>query len=267
MRAKSKKIIFLILLCNALLVSSATSELDKKIGQVAPPPKSIQTDIFYKKYVDANGLPVLSSEKVSDQALLEAAKLINQMLADRSDIRKALIDKDVGIGVMAPTEVSTDIPEHSHLRPKEYWARRARGLGGRVTTCGEENLLGLPGDPYFNENILIHEFSHCIHEQRGKDIEKNFDSKLQQLYEKAVTKGLWKDTYAGSNHSEYWAEGVQSFFDANKIILPEERQVNTREELIAYDPELANLVSEVFHKTSWLYRKPENRKQGYKGGG
>ena len=47
--------------------------------------------------------------------------------------------------------------------PKTDWDKRARGLGGKITSCGEENLLNLKGDRYRSENILIHEFSHAIH--------------------------------------------------------------------------------------------------------
>ena len=43
----------------------------------------------YKKHVDLDGFPVVSSDKVSDAALQEAAYLIEQMLAGRDDVRKA----------------------------------------------------------------------------------------------------------------------------------------------------------------------------------
>jgi hypothetical protein len=70
--------------------------------------------------------------------------------------------------VMAHDEWTTDVPEHSDLRPPEYWDRRARGLGATRSrpsvSCGEENLLAMKGDPYSTENILIHEFAHAIHE-------------------------------------------------------------------------------------------------------
>ena len=37
------------------------------------------------------------------------------------------------------------------MTDKEYWDRRARGLGGNPTTCAEENLLGYPGTRYYAE--------------------------------------------------------------------------------------------------------------------
>ena len=99
--------------------------------------------------------------------------------------------------------------------PKTNWDKRARGLGGRITSCGEENLLNLKGDRYRNENILIHEFSHAIHRYGLGSLDPKFDARLKEIYTRAMDKGLWKDTYAATNHSEYWAEGVQSYFDCN----------------------------------------------------
>jgi hypothetical protein len=40
---------------------------------------------------------------------------------------------------------------------------RARGLGGRPVSCGEENLLDFQGPPCHTENIFIREFGHALH--------------------------------------------------------------------------------------------------------
>lgn len=225
--------------------------------QVTVPPRSLRLDPFYKKYVDARGLPIVSSEKVADAALLRAGELVNKMLADRPDIRKALIDAGVRFVIIGAKEQTTDIPEYSYMKPKEFWNERSRGFGGRVVSCGEENLLCYAIDRYDDENILIHEFAHCIHLSGLRRIDKDFDKRLKQLYESALEKGLWKGTYAGSNRSEYWAEGVQSYFDSNRQNNYNHNHVNTRKELEAYDPELARLIAETFRhtdKTDWRYK-------------
>lgn len=233
---------------------------------ITAPPESFGP--FYKKYVSANGFPIVSSEKVSDCALLEAAYIINQMLSDRPDIRNALIENKVRCVVMAPTEMTTDIPEHSDLGPKQYWDNRARGLGATkkrpAVSCGEENLLNYPGDRYVGENILVHEFAHTIHERGLIYVDRDFDERLRRLYERAVERGLWKDTYAASSHKEYWAEGVQCWFDCNREKAEPDgihNHVNTREELEIYDPNLAQLIAEVFRSSEWRYRKPSEREQ------
>ncbi len=225
--------------------------------QVTSPPESLKASPFYRKYLDSGGLPILSSERVPDAALLRASELINHMLVYRSDIRKALVESGVRFVVIGAEEQVTDIPEYSRMEPKEFWNERSRGFGGRVVSCGEENLLCHPVDRYDDENILIHEFAHCMHGLGLRRIDKEFDKKLKRLYEAAVAKGLWKDTYAGSSYEEYWAEGVQSYFDANRENNYNHNPVNTREELQAYDPDLARLISETFRYTDrndWRYK-------------
>ncbi len=226
---------------------------------------SLGLDAFYKKYASARGLPVLASKKVSDYALLEAAYLINHMLEDRPRVRKALIDKKVRFVVMGATEMTTAIPEYSSMKPSKFWDRRARGLGPTrqrpAVSCGEENLLGYPGDPYRQESILVHEFAHAVH-VGIKLVDKSFDGKLKALYEKAMKKGLWKGKYAANNRSEYWAEGVQSWFDTNRLPDHDHNHVNTREELRKYDPDLAELITGEFRNSKWRYRRPVDRKYG-----
>ena len=45
-------------------------------------------------------------------------------------------------------------------------------------SCGEENLLAYPGDPYAAENILIHEFAHNIHLRGMVNVDATFDTRL-----------------------------------------------------------------------------------------
>lgn len=219
-------------------------------------------DPFYQKHIDCKGYAILSSAKVSDAALLEARYLISQMLADRDDVLKAMIKNRCRFTIMAPTEMTTDVPEQRYMKndKKTDWDKRARGLSGRITSCGEENLLNLKGDRYARENILIHEFSHCIHNQGLRSIDKTFDGKLRACYARALDKGLWKDTYAATNAGEYWAECVQSYFDCNA---PPQRgvhnDVNTREKLKKYDPDVFELIDKVFKQSKWRYVRYDKR--------
>lgn len=237
------------------------------VFRVTPPPEAVVQSLglspFYRKYVDVGGFPVLGSAKASNFALLEAAYLIDRMLRPRPDVRRALAASKARFAVMAPDEMTTDIPEHSDLRPKEYWDRRARGLGATdarpAVSCGEENLLCLPGDPYHAENILIHEFAHAIHELGLNKLDGEFDRRLQAAYEQAMGEGLWKGAYASTNRHEYWAEGVQSWFDTNRPPDHDHNHVDTREELKQYDPRLAALAAEVFGDGEWRYRRPGAR--------
>jgi hypothetical protein len=268
MKNCSVAVVFLFL---ALDIGRASDNADA--FQTDEPPKDLQQALnlspFYKKHLSANGFPILSSAKVSDQALHEAADIINHMLAGRDDVRKALIKNKVRLAVMAATEQTTDIPEHSDLKPKEYWDKRARGLGATfrrpAVSCGEENLLNLRGDRYPTENILVHEFAHTFHEMGLNSIDKTFDARLRETFDKAIKAGLWKNTYAATNHKEYWAEGVQSYFDTNRANDKLHNHVDTREKLAKYDAGLFRLIDEAFCKNPWRYVRYDKRKAGKAG--
>jgi hypothetical protein len=250
-----------------VLATPALRAADEMDWRVIPPPAELELDPFYKKYISANGYPIVASEKVSDHALREAAYLVNMMLAKRPDVREAMVKSGSRLIVMAHNEFTTDVPEHSRLRPKEYWDARARGLGGSQTdpvcSCGEENLLGFPGDPYSTESILIHEFAHNIHLRGMVNLDTTFDERLKKAYDDAMAQGLWKGKYASVNHHEYFAEGVQSWFDNNRPPDHDHNHVDTRDELIEYDPGLARLCEEVFGDTELVYTKPATRLHGH----
>ena len=209
------------------------------------------------------GLPVVASAKVNPYAVKEAAYLIRQMIGRRQDVLQALAQNNVRFAVMAYNELTTQIPEHSDLQPDFYWDRRARGLGPTptrpATSCGEENLLNYQGDPYSTENILVHEFSHAIHQMGLRTVDSSFDDRLKATFEVAVEKGLWKDTYAITNKAEYWAEGTQSWFDTNRANDDQHNHVDTRDKLKEYDPALAALLTEVFGDTDWRYTQAVTR--------
>jgi cyclophilin family peptidyl-prolyl cis-trans isomerase len=165
----------------------------------------------------------------------------------------------VRLTVMAYNEYTTDVPEHRDMKPRVFWDRRARGLGGSPVSCAEENMLCYPGDPYSTENILIHEFAHAVEGYGLRAVDPSFGKRLRTAYDAAIGRGLWKGTYAGQNRGEYWAEGVQDWFDNNRQNDSLHNHVNTRAELKEYDPELAKLCQEVFGDRAWRYRKPMER--------
>ena len=128
-----------------------------------------------------------------------------------------------------------------------------------AVSCGAENLLCYRGDPYAGENILTHEFGHAIHEMGLRKIDREFDRKLKSTYDHAMAAGLWKGTYAATNPGEYWAEGVQSWFDCNRAMDESHNGIQTREQLKAYDSDLAALLAETFRGNAWRYQRPDLR--------
>ena len=238
-------------------------------AEPGPPPadevERLELDPFYKKHLSYQGFPIVSSQKVSDYALLEAAFLVDQMIGDRQDIVDALVENKIRLAIMAPDEFTTTIPEHSTLDPPAYWDKRARGLGASrerpAVSVGAENLLGYRGDPYGAESIFVHEFAHAIHLLGLNTVDETFQSRLEKTFNRATIAGLWRGKYAGTNPSEYWAEGVQSWFDTNREDDHEHNHVDTREELKEHDPALAALVESVFGDKDWRYTKPGMRSE------
>jgi hypothetical protein len=209
------------------------------------------------------GYPIVGSSNVNDYAMLESAYIVDKLLARRPDIRRAMIDSGSRLIVMAYNEFSTDIPEYRHFKPSDYWDRRARGFGGSrtdpVCSCAEENMLCFEGDPYHEENILIHEFAHNMHLRGMVNLDPSFDARLKAVYDEAMNKGLWKGKYAARNHHEYFAEGVQSWFNNNRKPDHDHNHVDTRKELREYDPGLAAICEEVYGDTEFVYTRPQTR--------
>jgi len=256
--------------CLVLFCLTSASTAHGSDFQVQTPLKDWNKHGFYAKYVDANGYPILASSRVNDYALKEAAFLVSKMLAHRPDVRDAMVKSGSRMYILAHNEFTTDLPEFAWLKPKDFWDARARGTGGSPTdpycSCGEENLLGYPGDPYSTESILIHEFAHNIHLRGMLNVDKTFDLRVRKAYQQAMEKGLWEGKYASVNKNEYFAEGVQSWFDNNREPDHDHNHVNTRKELIEYDPALADLCREVFGETELTYAKPVTRLEGHLAG-
>ena len=246
----------------------APDNLQSVLEQIQPPDAdlierlSLDTN-FYKQHLDADGIPIVASDRVNPYALLEGRWVLQNMLSNRQDVTGAIAQTSTRLAIMAVDEFTTDIPEHSDLSPADYWDRRARGLGATNTrpavSAGEESILQLPGDPYSTESILVHELAHVIHLQGLNAIDDNFNATLESYYDQAMAEGLWEGTYAATNPREYFAEGVQSWFGTNRENDSEHNDIDTREELVSYDGRLAGLLAEVFAGNQWQYQGPLTR--------
>jgi hypothetical protein len=236
---------------------------------------------IYTQRSDAEGFPVVASAGVNPYAVREAVSIVNQMLSQRPDVRTAMIKSGARLCILAHNEFTTDLPEWAWLADvpepgftgisaRDYRDARARGMGGSETdpycSCAEENLLGFEGDPYASENILIHELAHNIHLRGMSNVDPTFDTRVKAAYDTAMNEGLWKGKYASVNHHEYFAEGVQSWFDNNRQNDHDHNHVDTRVELLEYDPRLAALCREVFGNTEFRYTKPATRLTGHLSG-
>lgn len=226
--------------------------------QISVPPAELKLDPFYKKYMNVNGIHVVSSWRVPDSCFYAAYVTIKAMTdALNKEVMDTLTAKNTRIGIMARYEGTTDIPEHAYLVNDTTlnWDVRARGLGGSrrnpFSTCAEENILAYQIDKYHAEDILIHEFAHTIHGAGVLAVDPDFNKELQTSLDAALAKGRWKNVYAATNVAEYWAEGVQNWFNVNAEVDYDDgdgkhNKINTREEMKRYDPGLYTIIARFF---------------------
>ena len=68
-----------------------------------------------------------------------------------------------------------------------------------------------------------------------------------------------KECYAHKNRSEYWAEGVQCWYNTNRTMDHDHNHIHTREQLKAYDLPLAQLCRDVLGESEWRFVSPLKR--------
>lgn len=244
------------------------------------PPPEIGAPWFYDKYVSARGIPILSSARVSDEALLAARDMATGMTAHRPDLAHWLATNGWRIAIIAEEEALLDLPENAHwekptaddprltrcerkhyderigrFSAREYWNARARATGGQYMADGAEDVLGLPSSRYYGETIFVHEFAHQLL-FAVQAVDPALYARVEAAYAAALAEGLWKDEYGSTTVQEYWAEGTQFWFESNRLQAFDGRRILNREDLAAYDPRLHALLGEVYGDTYSLASDP-----------
>lgn len=225
---------------------------DRALYRLPAPPAQLGLDPHYQKYLNADGLVIVSSLDAADEALFRTAAVIDDMLADRPDIRETLIDQGVYVVVAGRTETFADLPDFRHLVDSHLNPGTVAGLGPtasnpmlvseRLANCTDGGLSPI-------EDVIVHEMGHAVElalsHMPGWE---RFRQELASAYDADIAAGLFESTYASLNVQEYWAEGVQSWFGLNTpqsgFFRP--NQIDTRGELMSETPRLARLLRQVF---------------------
>lgn len=223
--------------------------------QLVSPPVALGMDPFYEQYIDVGGIPVVSSADVPDEALVSVAQMLAEMLTHNPELRHSIANFPSHVAVLGQDEEIADIPEFGRVIA-EYpdWGvfdgrtvAELRAVGATtflpVTVAAEENALCYEGDTYL-EDTSVHELAHTflLVGLEGEAGPGGVRERLEQSLADALAEGRWTGSYAASNADEYWAEGVQAWFDVGWSITG----VDTRAELEAYDATLAGMIREVF---------------------
>jgi len=219
-------------------------------------------DDFYRKTCEQSGIAIVAPESVVDSALEAAADRIAGLLAARSDLAESVAASISGVAVIGRDQRITDLPEFEDIykiHPGTDWHRLGRSFPGTeeipVAAGSEENLLCLESDYFEGEDMFVRDFGWTIRRFGIALVDHGLDRAIEGAYGRAIAADLWRNTVAEVNSDMYWAEGVQSFFDANNEEIDEKDQihnhVDTRDELRTYDPFLYELLVRAFGETEW----------------
>lgn len=220
------------------------------IKLIDPPEKD-----FFSKELDFHGIPIKAHKVVSDEALYAAygrlSLLFSNLLEKQPMVISNLVAAGAELHIIGRDQVTTDLPEWRHDKGKkldEYNGRtrdeRTRGMGGLLTSCGEENLLRLTNDRYRGRDICLHEFSHNI---RNHGIQREVRERLNEQYRSSLAKGLWQKSYAGSNPDEFFAELTMWYFGTHgDLHMTGPKPADGPEGLKQYDPEAYALLDEFY---------------------
>lgn len=203
---------------------------------------------FFAKCLSYDGIPIKAHAEVVDEALYEAYQRLAMVLEHLPTVRSNLAHAGAELHIIGRNQVTSDLPEHRELKGKPFEGRltvdeRTRGLGGLLTSCGEENLLRLEKDRYRGRDICVHEFAHNIFDHIPRTVRQRFGDQLK----KSLAAGRWEKAYAAVNPHEYFAELSMWYWGTHgDLHMTGPQPANGRDGLKAYDPEAFVLFDDFY---------------------
>jgi hypothetical protein len=234
----------IVLIPGAVAYHAAYADPDFMVQDISPPEQG-----FYSRIVDSGGIAVKSNDEVSDRALILGAQTISTMLENIPDVRAKLVQAHAELHIIGKNQLVSDLPENSSYKGQLFEGnqtvdQRTRGLGGLLTSCGEENLLNLPQDRYAGRNICVHEFAHNI---QNAGLSADARQKLSEQYQRALSAGLWRNSYAATNEEEFFAELSMWYFGTHGDEgMDGIKPGNGPEGLRQYDPDSFALLKSIY---------------------
>lgn len=204
---------------------------------------------FFAKELDYEGILIKAPDVVDDRALAVARDRLKRLLGRLPNARYNLKVAGAELHIIGKDQVTSDLPEFRHLKGKPFDGKltvdeRTRGLGGLLTSCGEENLLELPTDRYKGRDICTHEFAHNLQDNGLTDPVRQ---KIRDQYHRSLEKGLWKGAYAATNESEFFAELTMWYFGTHGDMgMTGTKPALGREGLKTYDPDSYALLDALY---------------------
>ena len=215
---------------------------------------------FYTKYIDADGIAILSHAEMEDRHLLEARQVVLTMTAKHPTLRDRLRVQHgfylilylpiISSGV--PRDVPEYLTEHGYKPRNTCLMTRGRWWLEDEGNKGFCSAMVTPTH-YGPLNTFTHEFAHALDFEIER-LTPGFFDRLRQAY--AVAKAseasdvyinLWNPYIIRGGWREYWAEGVALWYYG----IGTGREFETYEAFAAVDPLLYDLLNEWFYKGSF----------------
>ena len=232
---------------NHLLAESDTPAATRPVITIIDPPEGG----FFAKRLDYEGILIKAPTNVVDEALFAARDRLSMMLSNLPSARIKLHAAGAELHIIGRDQVTTDLPEWRHDKGKalaEYNGltrdQRTRGMGGLMTSCGEENLLKLEKDRYRGRDICVHEFAHNI---LGHGVSREVRQKVREQHRRSLDHGLWVGSYGGSNFDEFFAELTMWYFGTHGDLgMKGAKPAVGRDGLKVYDLEAFTLLDDFY---------------------
>jgi len=140
-------------------------------GSAIPPPK--EWGAYRTRLVTPMGIPITAWDCVGDASVRATADTLARMLQQTPpDVVRRIVQSGGEVAIIGRNQVTSDIPAHASLKGQDAcgggrtFDDGCRGVGGTpgnpTTSVGEENVTMMDDKFYFEEDILIHEFSHAV---------------------------------------------------------------------------------------------------------
>ena len=224
--------------------------------QVTTPPAGVPG--FYRKYLNADGIVIVSSAQVPDAALVAARATIMQLLSTRPDVHRAMLLQHPRISIMAVDETASDLPEYGPGADGQW------GLGqmpGAPTSLVSERGICYAGNAAYRANFLLHEFVHAMQNLGWAVTDPESEDEIYAAYIAAVGRGefaapvdepLGISPAQAYGDDEYLTHSINAWFDLDESLPGPWVDVQigdsgprsgTRAGLLERDPELVAIIA------------------------
>lgn len=201
-----------------------------------------------QKVVRENGIEYKGADSISDEAFKRAQFVVQQMTSRTPAIRERMAASGFAVEIIGKDQVLSDLPDYAGLKGRKTMDGRdfdtgTRGVGGRkMCSIGEENLLCLRPQPYWQEDIFVHEFAHSM----MANMDTSDVQAIEAAYRNAVAGKIYPEKiYMMANSQEYWAEGTQAWLGVT-LRTDVNGGFNTQQKIKDHDKALETVLEKIY---------------------